>query len=224
MNGVHDMGGMTCFGPVESEADEPVFHHEWERRVFALSVAMGGMFGPIDTRRYLVELLDPAFYLESTYYERWLARLDGAVKESGLLTEEEIVSGVAMFEPAGEAAAPDADTLRAVIREGKPVSRDTGRLEPRFHVGEAVRARNINPSGHTRLPRYARGRVGVVEACHGIHVFPDSNAHGEGENPQPLYNVRFAATELWGPEASARDAIFLDLWEDHLQSLEERAT
>ena len=94
-------------------------------------------------------------------------------------------------------------------------------MQPAFSVGDAVRARNLNPPGHTRLPRYARGRRGVIERCHGTHVFPDTNAHGDGENPQPLYNVRFAATELWGPEASAHDGIYLDLWEDYLERVEE---
>ncbi len=223
MNGVHDMGGMTCFGPVEAEDDEPVFHEDWERRAFALSALMAGIFGPIDRRRYLLEILDPVLYLESSYYERWLARLDAGLKEAGLLSEAEILSGVPEFDPPATDPAPDADTLRAVIRAGRPVDREADR-QPSFADGDVVRARNMNPDGHTRLPRYARGRVGVIERCHGIHVFPDTNAHGGGENPQPLYNVRFAATELWGSEASSRDGIYLDLWEDYLERVDEEAS
>lgn len=221
MNGIHDMGGMTCFGPIDPEADEPVFHHEWERRVFALSVAMGGMFGPIDRRRYLLEILDPTTYLRLSYYERWFARFDGAALAAGLVSEEEIAAGRAATIPADAPEPLSVDAMRAILREGRPVTRATGRQEARFVAGDRVRARNLNPPGHTRLPRYVRGRIGTVERHHGTHVFPDANAHGEGESPQPLYNVRFTARELWGPAAAPNDAVFIDLWEDYLEPTAE---
>ena len=221
MNGIHDMGGMTCFGPVEREDNEPVFHFEWERRVFALNLASVGALGPVDKKRHAVERMDAGHYLNSTYYEHWLAALEIVAKEMGVLSEEEIASGVAKM--AGPAAdpPPGADTIQAIVRGGVPASRDTGRLEPRFGVGDRVRARNIHPPGHTRLPRYVRGRVGTVARCHGTHVFPDTNAHDDGEHPQPLYSVRFEATELWGPTAPQRDHLYLDLWEDYLEAPEE---
>ena len=208
MNGVHDMGGMTCFGPVEAEPDEPVFHAEWERRVFAMSVAMASVFGPIDARRYALEMLEPAFYLRSSYYERWFARLEAATAARRLVEPD---APVAADPP------PGPEFFAEIARMGKPASRDGGRMEPRFAVGDRVRARNIQPEGHTRLPRYARGRAGVIERHHGTHVFPDANAHGLGEDPQPLYTVRFAARELWGEAAAARDTVCIDLWEDHLE-------
>jgi nitrile hydratase len=216
MNGIHDMGGLTCFGPVESEPDEPVFHHEWERRVFALSVVMGGLFGPIDRRRYLLEILDPVFYLQSSYNERWFARFEQATREAGIVSEEEIHGGAVRPAPEGLPKPRSAEEVRHVLRAGIPVTRDVAGREPRFSRGDRVRTRNFQPAGHTRLPRYARGREGVIERCHGMHVFPDSNAAGDGEQPQPLYTVCFAATELWGDGASARDRLYLDLWEDYL--------
>lgn len=216
MNGIHDMGGLTCFGPVESEPDEPVFHHEWERRVFALSVVMGGLFGPIDRRRYLLEILDPVFYLESSYYERWFARFDKALHDAGIVSEEEIRGGAVRPAPEGLPKPRSTQEVRTVLRAGIPVTRAVAGREPRFGIGDRVRTRNFQPTGHTRLPRYARGREGVIERYHGMHVFPDSNAAGEGEQPQPLYAVCFAATELWGDQAPARDRLYLDLWEDYL--------
>ena len=220
MNGVHDMGGMNCFGPVEREKNEPVFHADWERRVFALSLATGGLIGPIDRSRHARERMDPASYLRATYYERWLAGLVMRAKEFGLLSDEEIAGGKARPAPAKPGPPPDAKSFAELVRTGRPSTRDTGRLEPRFAVGDRVRARDLNPIGHTRLPRYARGRVGTVAICHGTHVFPDTNAHDEGENPQPLYSVCFAATELWGADAPRQDRLYIDLWEDYLEPIE----
>jgi nitrile hydratase len=219
MNGLHDLGGLTCFGPVEREEDEPVFHGNWERRVFALTVASSATeFSPIDMRRFELEKLEPIHYLEASYYERWLDRLETLAREAGLVTEEEMATGIASAS-AGRAEPPvDAARMEALIRRGWPANRDTGRLQARFAVGDRVRARNLNPPGHTRLPRYARGRAGVIDRIHGTHCFPDTNAHGKGENPQPLYSVQFAATELWGPAAPAGDHLYVDLWEDYLDA------
>jgi len=215
MNGIHDMGGMTCFGPVEREEDEPVFHGEWERRVLALTIATSGLFGSLDRRRHALERVSPLEYLSESYYERWLARIERLAQQDGFLTGEELSEGRAMaVEEPAPAIGPDA--MASIIREGRPSSRDTGRLEPRFAVGDRVRARNLHPPGHTRLTGYVRGRAGVIHRLHGTHCFPDTAAHDGGENPQPLYSVRFDAQELWGPSAPARDHLFIDLWEDYL--------
>ena len=217
MNGIHDMGGMTCFGPVRSEENEPVFHAEWERRVFGLAMARGGDFGPIDKSRHRLERLDPSFYISSPYYGRWLAGLEMTLKEFGVASDEELAAGELITPWTPPRPPPDADTIEARTSRGRPATRDAGRQKARFAVGARVRARNINPSGHTRLPRYIRGHLGTVVRLHGTHVFPDANAHGKGENPQPLYNVRFDATELWGSEAPANDRLYIDLWEDYLE-------
>jgi nitrile hydratase len=208
MNGIHDLGGMTCFGRVEAEADEPVFHSDWERRVLAINVAAGGTVGPLDYRRHGIERIAPDVYIRSSYYEKWLARMELLIAETGLL------------ERPPERPAETPDEIERVIYAGRPATRDSGRTTPRFAVGDRVRARNLNPAGHTRLPRYVRGRVGEIHLHHGTHVFPDTNAHGQGEHPQPLYNVRFAATELWGPDAATADSLYIDLWEDYLEPCE----
>lgn len=220
MNGIHDMGGMAGFGPIEPERDEPVFHHDWERRVFAMGLATGGAFGPVDRARHAIERMDPATYLQTSYYEHWLAQIEMLAQELGVVSGEELASGVAHTGTPPEHEPPDGEMIAAFIKTGMPASRDTGRQNPRFAVGQSVRARNLHPRGHTRLPRYARGRVGIIERIHGTHAFPDTAAHDLGENPQPLYNVRFEATELWGPDRSHRDQVYIDLWEDYLEPIE----
>ena len=204
MNGFHDLGGLTCFGPIVREVDEPLFHEDWERRTFALMMLSGGVLGPIDSYRHAMERMDPVHYLGSTYYEHWLAAL-------ARLTEER---GVASMAPLDEPI--DADVIDAIAAAGAPSTREEGGA-PRFAVGDTVVARNLNPVGHTRLPRYVRGRRGSIAGYHGNHVFPDTAAHLAGENAQPLYSVRFDARELWGPDASSRDALYIDLWESYLE-------
>lgn len=216
MNGIHDMGGMQGFGSVRPEADEPVFHHDWEARLFAIRHALGawGRWN-IDASRYARELIPPAEYLRMSYYERWLAGLLTQLVDVGLVTAEELRSGrpAAGSIPVTPALRPDG--LQRLLA-GAPAARDVART-PAFRVGDAVRARNVQPGGHTRLPRYVRGRQGTIQRVHGVHVFPDANAHGLGEQPQPLYGVRFAAEQLWGESAGARDAVHLDLWESYLE-------
>jgi nitrile hydratase subunit beta len=217
MNGVHDMGGMHGMGPIAPEPNEPVFHERWEARVYALNRAMG-LLGKwnIDAGRHSRERIPPADYLRMSYYEKWLAGLIMLLKESGLATQAELESG---RPDQGIAKATPAMTPEQVA--GFVAARGTFErpvnTPPRFAVGERVCAKKINPTGHTRLPRYARGNLGVVDRIHGAHVFPDTNAHFRGENPQHLYSVRFAARELWGDAATARDAVYIDLWEDYLE-------
>lgn len=218
MNGVHDMGGLQCFGPVEPEADEPVFHAAWERRAFALTLAMAVPGGwPLDAARYTRESLPPAQYLASSYYEIWLAALERMLVERGLVSGEEVAVGRSLMPPKAVKRILEADEVPATLGRGGPASRPA-EAPARFAVGDRVQARSINPLGHTRLPRYARGRVGVVARIHGCHVFPDTNAHGEGEQPRWLYGVDFAARELWGPEARDGDFVHLDLWESYLEA------
>jgi nitrile hydratase beta subunit len=216
MNGVHDMGGMHGMGPVERENDEPVFHHPWEGRVFALNLAARTGRGNIDHSRHGVELLPAADYLRMSYYEKWLARLEGNLVRLGVATQDEIASGKAA--PGSPKSTPALTTamVPVTLGRGRPARRDLA-IGPRFQVDQQVRARNIHPTGHTRLPRYARGKVGSIARDHGVFVFPDTNARFEGEKPQHVYSVRFAARELWGEQASPRDAVYIDLWDDYLE-------
>jgi nitrile hydratase len=217
MNGVHDMGGEHGMGPIVREANEPVFHEPWEGRVFALNraTAVLGKWN-IDVMRHSIERLPAVDYLRMSYYEKWLSGLITRLEESGLVTRAELDSGRAT--PGSSKATPPltGDKVPAVVGQRGWFGRQVN-TPPRFAVGQAVRAKKINPTNHTRLPRYARGNVGLVDRVHGAHVFPDSNAHFRGEKPQYLYSVRFLARELWGEAAAERDAVYIDLWEDYLE-------
>ena len=216
MNGPHDMGGLHGFGAVEAEVDEPVFHAEWERRVLALTLAMGatGEWN-LDSSRSSRERVPPAEYLSLTYYEIWLAGLERLLVECGLVTPDEIAAGGALRQarPVGRVLA--AADVTAALQRGAPTNREAP-LPARFARGERVRARNMHPSTHTRLPRYVRGRAGVVTSVHGCHVFPDSHALGLGEDPQWLYTVRFDARELWGDDGDPSSTVSVDAFEPYL--------
>jgi nitrile hydratase len=217
MNGVHDMGGMHGMGPIEHEKNEPVFHEWWEGRIYALTrvVRAGGGRQNLDNSRYRLERLPPAEYLRMSYYERWAARLVNQLIENGVATREEIESGTPAAGSPKADAALTADMVPAMVTRRNSARRDAA-VTPRFKVGQRVRARNINPTGHTRLPRYARGKAGVIVRDHGVFLFPDTNAEFLGEKPQHVYSVRFTARELWGAQASSRDFIHLDMWDDYL--------
>jgi nitrile hydratase len=216
MNGVHDMGGMHGLGPVAPEPHEPLFHAPWEARALAVTVAAGALGRwTLDATRLARERIPGPDYLRMVYYEKWITALEALVVQSGLVTPEELAGG-RLAPGASRAATPlTAEAIEAILARGGPTLRETT-VAPRFAVGDAVRARNLNPIGHTRLPRYVRGRSGVISRLHGAHVFPDANAHGAGEQPQPLYQVSFDAAELWGPETPWRGGVALDLWESYL--------
>jgi nitrile hydratase beta subunit len=215
LNSVHDMGGMHGMGPIAPEADEAPFHADWEGRVHAMVVATPTRSN-LDAGRHRREKIPAAEYLRMTYYEKWLDSLCAGLLEALLVTDAELKSGRA--DPASPKATPrlHPDGVRAALstRGGYEREVKTAQL---FKPGDRVRARNINPLGHTRLPRYVRGRAGVVERYNGAHVFPDSNAHGLGEDPRHLYSVRFTARELWGPDADPQGSVSLDLWEPYLE-------
>ena len=218
MNGVHDMGGMHGMGAIPDEENEPVFHEPWEGRIYALTRALraGGGAWNLDAGRYEIERLPPADYLRMSYYERWEARLRTQVVKNGLATQPEVESGTPAPGSAKAQPALTADMVPVMITRRASTRRATG-APPRFQAGWRVRARNIHPPGHTRLPRYVRGKAGIVAADRGVFVFPDTNAHLLGESPQHLYSVRFAARELWGEQASPHDFVYLDLWDDYLE-------
>jgi len=217
MNGAHDMGGMQGFGPVIPEKNEPIFHARWEARMLALNLATAGWKKwNLDAVRFAREQAPPADYLRFSYFERWYAGLCRIMLQTGLISADELASG----EPQGARLEPPikAGDVPALLDRGGPTLRDV-KDAPRFAIGQAVRSKNIHPEGHTRLPRYARGRRGVIHKLHGAHVLPDSNARFKGEAPEPLYNVLFEAAELWGPEAAFRGTVHIDLWESYLEAL-----
>jgi len=217
MNGVHDMGGMQDMGPVEYEKNEPVFHAPWEGRVFALRRAMGAWRKwNIDTSRHGVELVPPVEYLRLSYYARQFVAFIEMLVKSGLVTRAEIDSGIPMENQPKVTPALTVEKAKAQVAKGVPTSRTIDSLA-RFRTGQRVRTRNMNPTGHTRLPRYARGKLGMIDRDHGVFVFPDTNAHFLGEKPQHVYSVRFAARELWGDQAPAQDSVYIDLWDDYLE-------
>jgi nitrile hydratase subunit beta len=218
MNGPQDLGGQMGFGPVAPETDEPVFHAPWERRVLALTLAMGAAREwTIDMSRHARESLPPAQYLSSSYYEIWIAGLSKLMLARGLVTEAELASGK-MAVPAKEVAGKRllAKYVPAVLAKGGPSTRPAA-APPRYKLGDRVRTKNMHPATHTRLPRYLRGHEGEIVLLHGTHVFPDTNAHGKGENPQALYTVRFLARDIWGVARNPRDEVSADLWESYLE-------
>jgi len=217
MNGAQDMGGMMGFGPVVPEKEEPVFHAPWERRAFALNIAMGAAGGwNLDQGRAARESLHPAEYLAKSYYEIWIAGLEKLMAERGLVTPDEIDAGKSLQPPRAVPNVLAAERVPTLLASGR--SKERAAVTPqRFQVGQRVRARNIHPPGHTRLPRYVRGHVGTVMHVHGAHVFPDSNAAGHGENPQWLYTVRFAGRELWGETGDPMGTVSVDAWESYLE-------
>ena len=222
MNGVHDMGGMQGFGPVQPEADEPLFHAAWERRALGLTLAMGaaGQWN-IDQARAARESLPPAQYLGSSYYQIWLAGLERLMLERGLVSDDELRAGHALQPPATLARVLHAADVAAALARGTPSERPAA-APARFAVGDRVRARNLHPSGHTRLPRYVRGHAGRVVQVHGTHVFPDAHAAVQAgppfdESPRWLYTVEFAASELWGDDADPALQVSIDAWEPYLE-------
>jgi nitrile hydratase subunit beta len=217
MDGVHDMGGMHGFGKVEPEKNEPVFHTSWEGRCLALNRAMGAIGAwTIDEGRAGIEQLPPDVYLASSYYGKWARRLENMVVARGFAGADELAAGHALH-----AAKPLPRKLTVADVPGTLTRGSFGREAPapaRFKPGDRVRTKNIHPATHTRLPRYARGHAGVIEAIRGCHVFPDSTAVGGGENPQWLYTVRFEARELFGDSADPTLTVSIEAFEPYLEA------
>jgi nitrile hydratase subunit beta len=213
-NSIHDMGGMHGFGKVEVEANEPVFHSRWESRVYAMNRAMGPLrLWTIDEGRAAQETLPPAVYASATYYQRWLLGLEKRVLERDLANAEELDAGRSLRtndKPNRIFTPEDAANLNRGSFE-----RDSS-APPIFKAGDRVRTRNINPTTHTRLPRYARDKVGEVEAVRGCHVYPDSVANGAGEDPQWLYTVVFSGAVLWGEDSDPSVKVSIEAFEPYL--------
>ena len=217
MNGPHDLGGMMGFGPINPEANEPVFHFRWEAKMFGVEMLFGGVAITLDASRHQHEKIPPPQYLNITYYEKWLTSMEKRVLSHGIVTDAELTSGISAGQPTQMPNATGSLEISAALLTRNPYTRPAA-AHAQFSVGDRVKSRNIHPKGHTRLPRYARARVGVIERVNGYMVFPDSNAHGGGEDPQWCYNVRFDGRELWGSDADPRLSVCLDLWEPYLDA------
>jgi nitrile hydratase subunit beta len=216
MDGGQDMGGVPWSGPVTPEPNEPPFHAEWERRAFALTLAMAMPGGwNIDMSRFARENRPPDEYRSLSYYQIWLAGLERLMLERKLIAEDEVAAGKSLHPPKPIARKLTSDGVAAMLHRGGPTEREVTR-PARFAAGARVRAKMMNPPTHTRLPGYVRGRVGTIERVLGYHVFPDSNATGAGEDPQWLYTVTFNGAELWGKDTDPTLDISVDAWEPYL--------
>lgn len=223
MDGIHDLGGKHGFGPVVIERDEPVFHARWEAKVFPMVLAAraSGARSSVDQFRHAIERIDPAAYLTHGYYGRWLGGIENLLVEGGVLTRAEIDARV--IERGGDpndlvASRPASSPHhpRNTSPEQQQGAYRGDAKKPRFDVGAAVVTRAHAVPGHTRLPAYVRARRGRIVAIHGSWVYPDTNAHGLGENPEPLYTVQFEGDELWGDAAEAGMSVRIDLFEPYL--------
>jgi nitrile hydratase len=217
MNGAQDLGGMMGFGPVLPEPEKTVFHAEWEKRALAITLACGALGQwPGDRGRYVRETLPPIEYLTSSYYEIWTKALLKLLLAEAMITPEEWTAGKAISAAvATKRPTLSAERVAPLLAAGTPYNR-TPKAPAAFKVGDQVRTIVAHPTTHTRLPRYARGKTGVITEVHDVFVFPDSLAHGKGEDPQWCYGVRFDGRELWGPNSDPHLEIVIDLFERYL--------
>ena len=217
MNGAQDLGGMMGFGPIEIEPNEPVFHAAWEKRALAITLAAGACrLWNLDANRHTRESLPPAAYLSKSYYDIWLSALEIMVQRTGMIGADELRSGEASVPPRPTPGKLLAADVPRALAAGSPCDRPAT-APAAFAVGDQVRTKLIHPRTHTRLPRYARGKLGVIEAVRGCFVYPDSNAHGLGEDPRWVYTVLFTGRELWGEDADETSRVSIDAWEPYLE-------
>ncbi|MEY2472427.1 MAG: nitrile hydratase subunit beta [Actinomycetota bacterium] len=204
MDGVHDLGGLDGFGPVDAPKSEPVFAEDWERRAARATIATTlGLGIPTPRFRHSIERMEPAHYLGSSYYEHWVTGTATSLVEEGKTTQEDLDRRAGGHFPLSR-------PVRGVLEPVAPT-------QPRFVVGDAVRVRAWHPAGHTRAPRYVQGKHGVIVRYDGLHNFADAEAHGGGQVPVPAYSVRFEATELWGEAAEPNAHMHVDLYDNYLE-------
>ena len=207
---------MMGFGPVDPEPNEPIFHGDWEGRVLGLTLCAGALGKwNLDESRHARENRHPADYYSSSYYEIWIKGLERLLVRHDVVSSDELAAGRSLESVDPPARILDAERVPSTLASGGPVDREP--TQPaHFAEGDVVMAREMNPTSHTRLPRYARGKRGVIESVAGYHIFPDSSAQGLGEQPQWLYTVAFAGTELWGPDSDPTLSVTIDAWEPYL--------
>ena len=222
MNGVHDMGGQQGFGPVLIEEVEPLFHADWESRAMAMTVAMGasGQWN-IDLSRSARESLPPDIYLSSSYYEIWVRALEKLMLERHMVTAAELETGQMITPPVNVSKVLTRDSVDAALKAGSPTERPIDQ-PALFKVGQKVRALNMHPQGHTRLPRYVRGHVGTIVSLHGGHVMPDQHTLRAlppfHVSVEWLYTVVFEGPTLWGSDSDPTVEVTVDAWESYLEA------
>jgi nitrile hydratase subunit beta len=225
MQSAHDVGGVQGLGPIVPEADEPAFHAPWEGRMHGIAVAcqVAGV-NTTPEQRATIENMPHWLYLVTSYYEKWLYCYEKILEAKGLISSAEIDKRMAKQSAASipahpvEPVAPSAtaQTMRRIIYGGTPHDRPLA-VAPKFKAGDKVRTKLIHPTTHTRLPTYTMDKPGIIDTYHGAHCHHEALAAGRGEVPQHLYAVRFAAADLWGKDAEAKDdAVYVDLFEDYL--------
>lgn len=215
-----DLGGLPGFGVVAPEPEDDLFHADWERQALALTLAVGATGSwNIDQSRAARETLPD--YLKLSYYQIWLAALEKLLQERGLVTAEEIHNSILQQPPLSVARVLQAQSVPTALLKGSPVLR-TPAQPARFQLGQRVRTHSEVAEHHTRLPGYARGKQGVIERVHGVHVYADSHAQGLGEDPQWLYGVVFDEVELWPERVQPSRAqglkVAIDAWEPYLEA------
>lgn len=203
MNGIHDLGGLQCFGKIENRGVQVKFQEEWERRLFASTLCSFGALGPIDAFRHAIEQMDPVHYLSSSYYEHWLEAVESRIKHLDFVDS-----------PISKPLTPE--DIDKIVRTGADYSRENKSQIVSFKIGSKIRALPHSPPGHTRLPGYVKGKVGIIDNLRGIFVFPDTVAHGLGECEQPLYSVKFRSQDLWA-DNKTNDVVYIDLWHSYLE-------
>jgi len=217
MNGAHDLGGMMGFGPVNAGKSEPLFHANWEKRALGITICCDCLGAwTIDESRFAIESIPPAKYLTGNYYQNWIRALETLLLRHGFVSEHELRTGIKQTDDprAGNAITPEmVDGMLASGTCQKPIA-----SKPRFSPGQQVRTKNIHPTGHTRLPRYARGKTGVIETVQGSFTFPDDSARGKSDSVQWLYTVVFQSAELWGEATDRSVRVSIDAWESYLDA------
>jgi nitrile hydratase beta subunit len=216
VDGIHDVGGMQGFGHTEPLTAGPPFAEPWEGRAFALGLlAIRAAGANLHAFRHAIERVPPADYLAG-YYGRWLLGAQNLLQDSGVVSREEVTARAARLSGQHPAEPAQPELRKPDMASGGPGNLRSIDAPPAYAVGDAVRTRDLDPSGHTRLPRYVRRRTGTVTAVRPAQVFPDSAAHFLGEDPQHVYSVEFASRELWGAGCEPF-SLSVDLFEPYLE-------
>lgn len=218
MNGPHDLGGQMGFGKVRIEQSALIFQADWEKRALGVTQCCDYLGAwTIDESRYALECIPPADYLSGSYFQNWIRGLEALLVKHKFVTRDELRSGRAKSSNPRKHNPLQPEQVTSMLASAPSVRPHAA--PPRFSPGDKIRTHNMHPTTHTRLPRYARGKLAVIETAQGFYAFPDDNAHGKGENPQWLYTIVFRGEDLWGAAADKGLSVSIDAWESYLERL-----